>query len=363
MKKAFSLRMAVCAGIAVLACACGSGAQPAPPTRAPQTTAAATSTPAASIASPTASPEAVATPSGSSEPPAQLIVPGSVEPGPALETIWEAAGPSGEEMPFNPAIDPEGRIWVAGEAGVGEGANQFMIFDADGNYLETWGESGSSDGQFDFQHPWSGAFGGIAFADDGTFYVSEGGNRRVQRFDPERNFLGSWGTFGPGEDEFLAPDSIAIDDAGNVYVHDVEQGVHKVFTAEGEFVRTLAEGSSPWVAVSDAGYVYAQMPGNVLNEYAPDGSLVRSIDLRGLAQLPRVADVEVDDAGRLWVTSIREGDSDVPDKLFVLGPDGRLLHRWDGFAATQFALSPAGDRIYATFFGEPSLNAYAVPQD
>ncbi|MDQ3938619.1 MAG: NHL repeat-containing protein [Chloroflexota bacterium] len=289
-----------------------------------------------------------------------LISPGTIEPGAPLEQIWEAKGPTGDEVLFHPAIDPEGRIWAPVAR-----ANHFLIFDRDGNYLESWGESGDGEGQFNFRHPWSDAFGGIAFAPDGSFYVSEGGNRRVQKFDPERNFVLSWGSFGPAEDQFLAPDAVALDGVGNVYVHDDEPSVHKMFTSDGEFVRSFAEGSTPWVAVSPDGHVYAQMwERNVLNEYAPDGSLVRSIDLDGLASLPRVADLEVDAQGRLWVSSVDEqGEIDVPDKLFVLDADGQLLHRWDGTAVTQFVVDPAGDRIYTTFFRSPSLVAYAVPEE
>jgi hypothetical protein len=318
------------------------------------------SSPTPDTAAPTVTPTEQATASQPADPTPPLINPGTMQTEPPLEQLWQATGPDGDEVLFNPAIDPEGRIWAPVA-----GANHFLIFDRDGNYLESWGESGDGEGQFNFRHPWSDAFGGIAFAPDGSFYVSEGGNRRVQKFDPDRNFVLSWGSFGPGEDQFLVLDAIATDGAGNVYVHDDEQSMHKMFTPDGEFVRTFADGSTPWIAVSEDGHVYAQMwERNVLNEYAPDGSLVRSIDLDGLARLPRVADLEVDAQGRLWISSVDEqGEIDVPDKLFVLEADGRLIHRWDGVAVTQFALDPAGDRTYTTFFRGQSLIAYAVPEE
>ena len=342
--------------VAALIGGCASGA-PAIPTATTTTVL----TPAAPSASPESSPTQGSAPAATSSPsadPAPLAVdPGDVEPEPPLELLWQGADPTGEAVPFHPAIDPEGRIWVGAM-----GENRFLIFDREGEFIESWGTAGSEQGQIYFM---PGPFGGVAFASDGSFYVSDSANRRVQKFDRDREFVNAWGSFGTGEDQFLVPNEIAVDADDNVYVHDDEQSVTKMFTSDGEFLRTFAEGSAPFVSVTPEGHVLAQMwETNLLHEYAADGSLVRAIDLNGLVALPRAAGVVMDDDDHIWISSVTEdGTGDNADKLIALDEDGKLMHRWDGMAVTQFVIDPAGDRLYAAFWTQPVLSAYAIPGD
>jgi len=311
----------------------------------------------ATLSTPTQGPAPAASPSASADPAPLAIDPGDVDPEPPLELIWQGAEPSVETVPFHPSIDLQGRIWVGAT-----GQNRFLLFDRDGEFIESWGTAGSGDGELNFM---LGPFGGIAIASDGGFYVSDSANRRVQKFTREREFVTAWGSFGTGDDQFLTPNEIAVDGDDNVYVHDDGLAVTKMFTSDGEFVRAYAEGSGPFICVTPDGHVFAQMwPSNVLNEYGPDGILVRSIDLTGLVALPRAGGVEVDDDGHIWISSVtEEGSRDDADKLIELDRDGTLLHRWDGMAITQFAIDPEGDRLYAAFWQQPFLAAYAIPAD
>ena len=313
-------------------------------------------TPDPASAPPQAAPEAPS-PSLTSAPTALAIDPGNVDPQPPPEPIWSGSDPAGSTVPFHPAIDPQGRIWVGAAK-----QNRFLVFDRDGQFIESWGTAGSAEGEINFMHN-GDSFGGIAFASDGGFFVSESGNRRVSRFDSDRNFQFAFGSFGTGDDQFLVPNAIALDAADNVYVHDDELNVTKMFNPDGHFVRTVAEGSQPMVSVTGDGHVYAAMwQPNLLNEYDPDGVLVRSIDLDGLVARPRAADVKVDAKGHIWISSVTErGPADLADKLVELDRDGTLLHRWDGLAVTQFVIDPQGDRLYATFWEQPFLAAYALP--
>ena len=50
-------------------------------------------------------------------------------------------------------------------------------------------------------------------------FVSDGNNKRIQKFDLNGKFLSKWGNTGKGgEFEFVGPGSIAVDSHGNVYV-------------------------------------------------------------------------------------------------------------------------------------------------
>ncbi|PWH16064.1 MAG: hypothetical protein DDG59_10440 [Anaerolineae bacterium] len=97
------------------------------------------------------------------------------------------------------------------------------------------GGSGSEPGRF--QRPRD-----LAIAADGSLYIVDTDNHRVQHLDSNGNVLHIWGTFGdattmdaPGG-TFNQPWGIAVDQAGFVYVADTWNHRIQKFTAEGQFV-------------------------------------------------------------------------------------------------------------------------------
>ena len=72
----------------------------------------------------------------------------------------------------------------------------------------------------------------------GDLYVSDGyRNARVHRFSPEGRLLASWGEPGKeGPNQFHLPHSLFVDDDGLVYVCDRENSRIQVFSAEGRFI-------------------------------------------------------------------------------------------------------------------------------
>jgi sugar lactone lactonase YvrE len=96
------------------------------------------------------------------------------------ETLLNAeAGNEDGAFLFPLAVDrsTDGRLYIldAGNARV-------QVFDADGQYLTQWGETGSGMGQFDFGiNTVEKVAGGIAVDDDGFIYVADVGNRRIQK--------------------------------------------------------------------------------------------------------------------------------------------------------------------------------------
>jgi DNA-binding beta-propeller fold protein YncE len=86
-------------------------------------------------------------------------------------------------------------------------------FDSTGVYISNWGSEGSGDGQF---------FGpkGMEVAPDGSVYVADEGNDRIQKFTSDGTFLTKWGGTGTGDGLFKSPRGIATDSSGNVYVAD-----------------------------------------------------------------------------------------------------------------------------------------------
>ena len=75
-------------------------------------------------------------------------------------------------------------------------------------------------------------------APSGDLYVSDGyRNARVHRFSPDGRLLASWGEPGKdGPNQFHLPHSIMVDIDGLVYVCDRENNRIQVFTGEGRFI-------------------------------------------------------------------------------------------------------------------------------
>ena len=161
-----------------------------------------------------------------------------------LAESWEAGG-TVSHLPWvwQPAIDPlTSDIWVAAPY-----EDQYWMIAPDGTFLEAWGTSGSEPGQFKLtdNRPSSAGFGSLTFAPDGSFYVADTGNYRIQHFDHDRNLLTSWGSFGTDDGQFAIPLSIATDGT-MVYVSDTGRQDIQVFDAAGTYQRTIADVGPGW---------------------------------------------------------------------------------------------------------------------
>jgi hypothetical protein len=157
--------------------------------------------------------------------------------------------------------------------------------------LQTIGSGpGTATGQLNFPR-------NVAVAPDGTIYVADTGNHRIQVFAPDGSYLQEWGSWcelytegqpgctdpdgaGPlgfGDGQFSEPWGIAIAPDGNLYVADTWNHRIQVFDAEGQFItkwgdfattngEAVGSTGSFWgpraVAIDDAGIVYVTDTGN-----------------------------------------------------------------------------------------------------
>ncbi len=132
-----------------------------------------------------------------------------------------------------------------------------------GVYDSQFGTAGTGNGQFNGP-------AAVAVAENGTIYVTDRGNDRVQRFDSSGNYLGQWGGTGTADGAFNYPNGIAVDASGSVYVCDTENNRIQKFTATGGHV--LSWGSpgtgtgqfdAPYGVAADAsGNIYVAEWGN-----------------------------------------------------------------------------------------------------
>lgn len=83
------------------------------------------------------------------------------------------------------AFAPSGHVFVAD----GYANDRVLEYGADGRKLHEWGTRGTGAGQFQLPHS-------ITIADDGTVYVADRENGRIQRFDLTGKSLGEWSHLG-----------------------------------------------------------------------------------------------------------------------------------------------------------------------
>ncbi len=96
-----------------------------------------------------------------------------------------------------------------------------------GETLSIIGDPGQGEGQF--YHPTN-----LTVDKDGNLYVSDTLNCRVQKFDPDGNFLLAIGQCGDAVGTFARPKGVAVDDNGFIYVVDSAFENVQIFTPEGE---------------------------------------------------------------------------------------------------------------------------------
>ena len=126
----------------------------------------------------------------------------------ASNKFLRAFGKPGQFRPVDVAIRGD-RLYVTDVA-----HHQVHVLDkATGEILNSFGEAGSEPGQL--FHPTN-----LSFAPDGTLYVVDTTNFRVQQFTAEGEYIRGFGGAGSAPGTFTRPKGIAIDHDGNAYVVD-----------------------------------------------------------------------------------------------------------------------------------------------
>ncbi len=188
----------------------------------------------------------------------------------------------------------------------------FIILPAD----VIFGSPGQGNGQF--QSP-----RGIALAPDGSLYVADSRNHRIQHFSADGSFIGSWGSFADvlSSDApvgtFYEPWGVAVSPDGKwVYVTDTWNHRVQKFTADGTPVKTWGTGiygsTDPYglwgprgIAVSANGNVLVADTGNKrIIIYDKDGNFLSQFGSAGLelGQFDEPVGIAIDQNGILYVT-------------------------------------------------------------
>jgi DNA-binding beta-propeller fold protein YncE len=135
-------------------------------------------------------------------------------------------------------VDPDDNVWVTDTSD-----HRVWKFSPQGKVIFQLGVKGEpgNDQANHFNRPADVAFapnGEVYIVDQGEDEEAQGlGNPRVVRLSRDGKFLGEWGSPGTDPGQFHFPHSIAIDSQGTVYVSDRENNRVQVFDAQGKFLR------------------------------------------------------------------------------------------------------------------------------
>ena len=138
-------------------------------------------------------------------------------------------------MPRALAVAPDGSLYVADTNN-----HRIQHLSAEGQVLHTWGRfADSATGEAPpgtFYEPW-----GVAVGPDGSVFVTDTWNHRVQKFTAEGQFITQWGYFGQAETgtAFWGPRDIVADAEGRVFITDTGNKRVAVFDEDGNFLTSF----------------------------------------------------------------------------------------------------------------------------
>jgi DNA-binding beta-propeller fold protein YncE len=151
--------------------------------------------------------------------------------------LFMSAIPLGNKFsrPVSIAVNPDGKaVYVIDRGTVEDNEHKVIALDAQGNVLFRLGPRGSKEGEFNIPLA-------AAVDKDGTLYVLDAGNFRVQAFDPTGKFRLAFGSMGSGLGSFSRPRAIATDAEGNIYVTDAAFNNVQIFNSRGELLMPLGK--------------------------------------------------------------------------------------------------------------------------
>ncbi|MGJ3238281.1 MAG: flippase activity-associated protein Agl23 [Anaerolineae bacterium] len=266
-----------------------------------------------------------------------------------LQANYALEAPESLINPVGIDIGADGRIYVAeqGRFDINSvGGHRIAVFDADGTFIEYLGERGNlppdDDTQY-FERPHS-----VEVQEDGSLFVVDTWNYRIQYFDDQINPITVWGQ--PGEygaaaetqpvDGFWGPRDIEVDQSGRIFIADTGNKRVRVYEiVDGERVHLQDIGTAgsglgqldepAGLAVHPNGNLYiADTWNRRISVFTTDGFFLDTFDVRG------------------WY----EEQGNRP--YLAVDPDRELLYVTDPDAGRVLVYTTGGECVGS--FGEPA---------
>ena len=203
--------------------------------------------------------------------------------------------------PAGVAINSTGHVFVA------DGGNhRVQVFDPFGEYVADFGGRGRGNGSFDGP-------AGIAVNSTGHVFVADANNDRIQVFDPSGQYVSKFGTKGTANGMMDRPEDVAINGTGYIYVADANNDRIQVFDPSGQYVSGFNASSSgnrgfsgpTGIAINSTGHVYvAEKHKHLVQVFGPSGQYVSEFGTWGTADGRFVSPtgVAINSTGHVYVS-------------------------------------------------------------
>ncbi len=273
---------------------------------------------------------------------------GITSPAKPDQTLGSGGSEPGQfASPRQIALAGDGSLYVANSLN-----HRIQHLSPEGKVLQVWGSFadisvGAAPGGT-FNEPW-----GVAVGPDGSVYVSDTWNYRIQKFTSTGKFVTMWGS-GPaiGPDGLYGPRGITVDGQGRVFVADTGNKRIVIYDGEGKYLGEFGSGGVQLgqldepvdVAIDRNGKVYVTDTWNQrVQVFTPDASgLVYTAEAEWPVEgwygnsLENKPFITVDEQANVLVT-----DPELCRVIEFKGGSGQPERVWDGCGAGGFAL-PSG---------------------
>ena len=259
------------------------------------------------------------------------------------------------DQPSDVVVNSSGTIYAVD--GVN---NRVLAYDINGYFLFSFGKGGSGDGEFN-------APVGIGISNNGSIYVADRGNRRVQFFNSKGDFKGKVDL----SKKSVVPIDVAVDSAkGLLYITDNNRHRVVVYRVTGEFVtewgqrgeqdRDFRYPATIWLEGKKV--IIADALNSRAVVYSTTGVFIRKVGRWGVlpGEFFRPKGVAVDNKGNIYIA-----DSFM-DVIEVFNNEGRFLHVLaDKSKNINIFTSPGGifikgNRLYVTEMLENRISVYSL---
>ena len=224
------------------------------------------------------------------------------------------------------------------------------IFDGQDQLIRKFGSKGSNKGQFNYPY-------GATFDSDGFLYISDFSNNRIQKFDADFNCVLQFGS----ASQLSGPRGITAHQ-GMVYVANRESECITVFLTGGSHVRDIGRGKTGWpydVAIgTDDCLLVVDFHHDFVHVFALDGHYITSMCD---TQISSPYGITADPNGSFLIAEYGNNQVSVFDK------DGNFVHRFGSRgncrghlqSPTAIALSPNGS-VYVSDYGNSRIQIFSA---